>query len=314
MAAEGDKINGVVAAEKRKQGRPKGSKDAIKRHRSGGKRKVEGSSSCESLTSAGGSKSQEIEDLQRPAKKACSDDITVHESFAGSSQPVGAAALLPSSFAEAPVSHIELPPTGVLARFAAFSQFHPHTYGPGYSTNMAATQMKFEAASSRQTQESGETSQSGAAEAAAQPQLRTFSFGDNAVRDRLSGPNVRCELGQSAAGAAFTTGASYHDHSTVRPDAPVSVYTTVATIGQEQSAQNAPVYAPAQPVLEQTTPVAVFEPEWVEEEAETPQTFVIAAGDPFAVDWDRVTGKIDSQPAPGSKASGASSAGSRPAR
>eukprot|EP00961_Rhodomonas_salina_P267726 3617304-Rhodomonas_salina.1 len=76
MAAEGDKINGVVAAEKRKQGRPKGSKDAVKRNRGGGKRTLESSSSCESLASLNGSQSGAAEDFQCPAKKICLDDIT----------------------------------------------------------------------------------------------------------------------------------------------------------------------------------------------------------------------------------------------
>lgn len=83
LAAEGEKIEGVVAAEKRKLGRPKGSKDAIPRMRNLKRRDISASVSNESIASAistTSSAGMEVDEQacwgeQPPAKRACYGDF-----------------------------------------------------------------------------------------------------------------------------------------------------------------------------------------------------------------------------------------------
>jgi hypothetical protein len=83
LAAEGEKIEGVVAAEKRKLGRPKGSKDAVPRLRNLKRRDISASVSNESIASAistTSSAGMEVDEQacwgeQPPAKRACYGDF-----------------------------------------------------------------------------------------------------------------------------------------------------------------------------------------------------------------------------------------------
>eukprot|EP00961_Rhodomonas_salina_P050048 672229-Rhodomonas_salina.1 len=225
MAAEGDKIDGVVAAEKRKHGRPKGSKDAIKRHRSGCKAKVEGSSSCDSRASLESAQSEADTDFQRPAKKTCSDDIRVYEPIQFLSGPSTHREYTVAPEAM-PARHTGGPVVDVLASFAAFAQSHPEIHGPGHSV--------------------------------AKPQSPATDVFESGIESGIE---------------------------------------TFAAIPASQPEQIAPQHAPAEIATEHwqaaaATTAQVFD--WIEEEEEAaPASFGIAEGDPFAVDWDRVKGKID---------------------